>query len=879
MHSHDLPRRYRAILALLPAHVRDEHERELRLDLAGDNERPSAGALLFDVLRAAPGAHLDVLRQDLRLAVRQVLRAPSFALVVIGTLALGLGGNLTFFTLVERVLFTPLQWQDSDRIVTINEENLPRGQREFGVSPANFRSYTQDSSLFKASAAFSVRSATLRTGEDRERVVTAAVGGGFFDVFVETPRLGRPLTSEDDVVGGDAVVVSDSFFVRHLGGDPGAVGRTIELDGLRRRVVGVMPPGFAFPRQSVEVWRPLAMREAEWELRGSRSLAAVARLREDVSVQLAAQRLSLTSASLRATYTTNEDWTVLVRDLRSEVVDNFREQLYLIWVAGALVLLVAVANVAGLFIARAVTRQREFAVRGALGARTGRMARQVFAEALVLALAGTSLGLLLASLGLSWIRLTASGVIPRLAEVSLGWRTLALSLAVALLAAAVLSALVLPAMRRADIWNALGSGRGGMARSRWRLLRAIVAGEVALACFVLIGTSLVTRSLTSLLDQPMGFDPAGVATFRVEVPFRFSNNLGLDEFLEAFPADRRRVSDGLDAMMSALTNTPGIEAAGAINRLPLSGNWWVTGVGMVGRPAEPEAREQAWIRPVTPGYLEAMRTRLVRGRFLEATDRAGAELVVVVDEVFARRVWGDADPVGVPVVLDGPPGLDTRARVVGVAEAVQMNSLDADRTGAIYVPLAQSLEGFFPNWGVDVVVRHAGIAPPTVTTLESLRALVRPYLPDAVVFNVSSMDRLVAASVSDRRFHRLILGVLSALALVLTTVGVAGALNLVVRERRKELAIRQALGADAGRVWWEVQFRGLALTITGALLGVAVTLAGARVFASLVYGISIRDPISFITAPLVLCIAAFLAAGIPATRAIRISPTSALRDS
>jgi hypothetical protein len=223
--------------------------------------------------------------------------------------------------------------------------------------------------------------------------------------------------------------------------------------------------------------------------------------------------------------------------------------------------------------------------------------------------------------------------------------------------------------------------------------------------------------------------------------------------------------------------------------------------------------------------------------------------------------------------------VDLRARVVGVAEAVHMNSLDADLTGALYVPFAQALEGFFPNWGLDVVVRGAGDTPPMGISLEGLRGLVRPYLPDAVAFNISSMDRLVAASVSDRRFHRLILGFLSTLALVLTTVGVGGALNLMVRERRKELAIRLALGAATGRVWWEVQIGGLFLTVAGALAGVALTLAGARIFASLVYGISVRDPISFVTAPAVLCLAAFAAAGIPATRAIRISPTSALRDS
>lgn len=874
-----LPLRHRLLLALLPAHVRDEHEREIALDLQ-DGHAPSWSTLAADVLRAAPRAHFDVLQQDLRQAWRQFVRSPSFAFIAISTLALGLGGNLAFFTLVDGVLFTPSRLLGGDRLVTVNEENLARGQRSFGVSAGNFLDYTRDTTVFSASAAYQVRATTLHVGESYERVITAAVSGGFFDVFLEQPQLGRRLLPDDDVVGSDAVVVSDSFFTRRLGGDPSAVGSIIELDGRRLRVVGVMPRRFDFPFSSVEAWRPLAMPPDQWANRGARFLNTIARLRPEATVAMASQRLTRVSEDIaQSSPRTNDGWTVLVQDLIADGTDGVRDQLYLIWVAGTLVLLVAVANVAGLYIARAVTREREFAVRSSLGARTGRVARQAFTEALVLTLVGAGIGLALAALGLSWIRSEAAGAIPRLQEVQLGGRTISIGVAIALATAMALSALVVPTMRRGSVWGTLGAGRGGLTKGRWRILRLIVAGEVALACFVLIGSSLVTRSLRTLLDQPMGFESAGVVKFRVEAPFRFRTDVPMEQVIESQRGDRRRIWGALEPLLQQLGEESGVVAAGATNRLPLTGNWWVTSIGIPDRGAPDENRERAWIRPVTPGFLDAMRTPLVRGRAFDGSDRDGGERVVLVDEVFAQRVWGTADPVGREVVLDGPPTLPNRARVVGVVAAVRLNALDADPIGAVYTPFTQSLEGFFPNWGFDIVVRQSGPARIDPLLAERMRSLVRQHLPDAVLFSVSTMDEVVAASIADRRFHRLVLALLSGLSLVLSTVGVAGALALIVRERQRDLAIRRALGAGASRVWWEIQAGGLALAGAGAFVGIAVTLAGASVFASLVYGVSVRDPASFLVGPLALCAAAFLATSIPATRALRVNPTSALRDS
>ncbi len=689
-----LPWRYRIVLALLPAHLRDEHERELVHDLTRTPDAPSWLELLTDVLRAAPGAHWDVLRQDLRGALRQLRRSPGFATVAILTLSLGLGGNLAFFTLVDGILFQPLPIADSDRLVDITEENLPGGMREFGMSPANFRDYTRDSTLFAAVGAYQSRSGTLSAGDVQQRVVTTSVSGHFFDVFHERAALGRVLSPSDDVVGGNAVVVSHDFHQSALGGDPGVIGREITIDGLPLRIVGVMAPRFAFPSPTVAFWRPLAMPESEWERRGARFVSAVARLRADVSVAQASAALEREASVLATTYPkTNRDWTVLLRTVRNARVDDARSQLYLVWAAGILVLLVAIANVAGLFLARAITRGREFALRTALGARAARVTRQVTTETLLLTVVSSAIGIALAFVILQWIRVMGEHALPRIDEVALGWRSVAVSGGLALATGIVLGLVAVPAVQVRDTWTALGSVRGGASRMRWRLHRTLVSAEVAFAAFILIGASLVARTLWTLVHQPLGFVSTDLATFRVEPPFRVDANLPAPELLPALDRDRRRVEGGYRALFDRLAQLRGVQSVGGINRLPLTGNYWVTSIQVPDHPStDAEGRHRSWIRPVTDGYLETMGTRVLRGRSFTASDNADGERVVIIDQTLARRVWGDADPVGGIIQLDGPPDHDNSARVVGVAESVHMNRLDADQVGAVYIPMGQSLE-------------------------------------------------------------------------------------------------------------------------------------------------------------------------------------------
>jgi len=461
-------------------------------------------------------------------------------------------------------------------------------------------------------------------------------------------------------------------------------------------------------------------------------------------------------------------------------------------------------------------------------------------------------------------------------EVAIGPRSIAYAVMVALLTTVLLTLVATSPARGRSLWHALGTGRSSATRGRRRLQRSIVVGEVALAVFVLIASTLVVRTLVTVLTQPKGFDSRGVLTFRMEPPWRVNLQAPLDSLFPALMRDRDRAVEGYDAVLRQLATLPGVRAAGAVNRMPLTGSWWTTGVRLAEQLGSDDGeRVSTYTRPITPGYLDAMGTRVLRGRGVERTDVTGGEQVVVVDAEFARRAWGDADPLGRELLFDGPPNhAPPRAKVVGIVESIHMDQLDAELRPTIYVPFSQAIEGHYLDWGMDVVVRGASIGAEA-----EIRRIVRGVFPDAVVFQVATMDQVVRLSTANRRFQLLVLAFFGALALVLTTIGVGGTLLLSVRERRRELAVHVALGARPGQLWWRVQRDGVLLAGAGALLGVAGAVAGAGLFSSLAYGVSVRDPLSLAAGPVLVLIAAFLAAAVPATRAVRVSPIAVLRDS
>lgn len=869
-----IPLRYRIWLMLLPAHVRDEHTQELREDLLGGDH--SIFAVAADALRAAPKAHWDIVRQDVRTAIRQLRHNMAFAAIAGLTLAVGIGGNVAFFSLVDGVLLQQLPLQQADRLVDVVEENIARGMRDFGISAANFRDLSRDS-VFRSTAVFQSRSGTLSVGETKERTAFVAVSGEFFNVLLEPAFIGRPLLPEDDVVGNSNIVVSYAFWQRVLGGDEQAIGREIDVDGRLLRVVGVMRPGFAFPTAAAEFWRPLAMNESEWQSRGARFGSAIARLRGDVTIEQAAAAMNRAARALSATHPrTNDGWTVKVQELRASRVSSVRTPLLLIWGAGALVLIIAIANVASLFTARAISREREVALRAALGARLGRIVRQLTTEAAVLVTLSAIAGVALAVAILTLIRPLAQDFIPRMQEVAVNARAVGYTVLLLCFATALLSLLATAPLRSKALWTSLGSARTSASPKLRMRRRRVVVVEVALAVFALVGSALVVRTLAQLLAQPKGFDPRELLTFRVEPPWRFSVDLPPQELYAAISADRQRAAAGFQLLTERLEALAGVRAVGAINRLPLTGNWWTTGVRLPDRvEAGDSTRLPAYVRPVTPNYVQAMGTRLLRGRPLAATDTREGDRVLLVDAEFAHRVWGERDPIGREVLLDGPPNApNLRARVVGIVDAIHMNRLDDDLRPTMYVPFSQATEGHSMNWGMDVVLRGA-----TLAMQDQVRRIVREVFPDAVMFRVATMDSIVELSTAQRRFQLLVLTFFGLLAVLLATIGIGGALMLAVRERHGELAVRLALGAVPQRLWWNVQREGLLLAAIGCAIGIVAALASARLFSAIVYGVSVRDPLAFLAAPATMIIAAFVAVAIPATRAAKASPLAALRSS
>ena len=870
-----LPRRYRVLLALLPAHMREHHGDELAGELAAD--RPALYRFTTDVLRAAFASHLDLVRQDVGAALRKVRRGPLFAFVTILTLSVGMGGNVALFTLVDDVLFRPLPIRNPERVMTITEENPTRGLRAFGISPANFRDAVRDTTIFAAAAPHGVRTGTVRVGESRERVSIAAVGGAFFHVIAERPLLGRTLEPDDDVPNPQVIVLGFDLWQRMFGGDAAIIGRDAEIDGKRFRVVGVMPQGFSFPSASTTLWQPLGLSADEWRERGARYLEGLALLRPRVRVETAAAAVDRVGRALATSFPeTNREWVVRLEDARASLVGDVRAPLLLVWGAGGLVLLIAIANVASLLLTRAVARERELALRVALGARVGRLLRQLATEAAVLSIASAVLGVGVASLLLAAISPLASQFVPRMSEVGVDSRVVAYAVMLGVSTTLVLTLVALSSVRRDRLWSALGTGRASASRHRRRVQRGIVVGEVALAVFVMIVGGLVVRTLSRMLSEPMGFDPRGVVTFRIEPPWRLPRHgPSVAEAFAAIAVDRARADAQLATLVERLRVMPGVARVGAINRLPLTGNWWTSSIALPETPALGDAEKvHAFVRPVTTDYFGAMGQRLLRGRSFVAEDGPGGPRVVVVDAELARTLWGAVDPVGREVTLDAlGDGPRPRARVVGVVESVRLDRLEGERRPAFYVPFAQSIEGFYLNWGMDVVVRGEA----RMSDAE-IRRIVRGAVPDAVVFNVASMDEVIAHSTANRRFQLLVVGSFAALALLLATIGIGGTMLLSVRERREELAVRLALGAGPGRLWWAVQADGARLSAAGIAIGLAGALAGARLFQSVVYEIDTRDPATLGVTALFALLAAGVATSLPAISAMRIDPTMAMRE-
>jgi putative ABC transport system permease protein len=801
---------------------------------------------------------------DLRYAVRMLARSPAFTFVAILTVGLAIGANTAIFSVVNAVLLQPLPYPHAEQVVRVfgTQPTLD----EAPSSPANFLEWRTENQVFERIATWSGKGFNL-TGTDKpERVIGARVSSDIFQLLGVQPALGRDFTAEEDREGADRVVIlSYDFWQRRFAGDPNAIRQTIRLSDQSYTIVGVMPRGFAFPSTRTQVWTPVAFNAAERATRDTNYIDVVARLKPGVSIAQAQANMNAISQSQAQRYPqTNVGVGAKVVSLQEHIVGNVRPMLVVLLGAVAFVLLIACANVANLLLARAAARHREMAIRGALGASRSRVVRLLLTESVLLAIIGGAVGLLLAIWSLDLLVSLKPANLPRLAEIGVN-RTVFLFTAAVSVFTGVLFGLA-PAWQvsRSDLNEGLKeSGRGGSDAPRRHRMRALlVISEVALSLVLLIGAGLMIRSFARLLAVDPGFKSDHVLTAFVSVPVaKYSKH---EEQVAFF-----------DRLLERLRNVPGVSAAGVVTDLPLYGGG-STGFDVEGRPpALPGQRAMTDYRICSPDYFAAMGMRLVRGRAFAPFDTEPAPGVVIINETMAARYFAGEDPIGKRLDLSGNPK-DLR-EIVGVVADVRNYGVDADVKPEVYVPLLQSSPGYLSSiTSALTIVMRSSIEPTALG--QTLREQVQALDKDQPVSELKTMEWYLADSMAQRRFNMLLLGVFAGLALVLAAVGIYGVIAYTVTQRTHEMGIRIALGARGSDILRLVFSNAMTTTFAGIAIGLGAAFALTRLLQSLLYQVTATDPVVFATIPLLLLTVAAIATYLPARRAMKVNPITALRE-
>ncbi|MEO8633675.1 MAG: ABC transporter permease [Gemmatimonadales bacterium] len=803
---------------------------------------------------------MDTLLQDLRYALRALRRSPGFTVVTVLTLALGIGANTAIFSVVNAVLLRPLPYGAPDRLVMVWERKSGGPTDRNVVSPANYLDWKDRSSSFEGLAAFTWSGTTL-LGDIPERVQGRKVTPDFFSVLAVAPALGRTFTDEEARKGqGRVLILSDGLWRRRFGADPTLVGQSIAVAGGTATVLGIMPRSFQpLPWGQEEYWEPLTL-GADDHLRRGRYAQVIGRLKPGVTLAAAEAEMAGIAGALAQEYVEfNTGWGANLVPLSEQVSGSSRLALLVVLGAVSLVLLIACANVANLMLGRAASRRRELAVRSALGAPRWRLTRQWFTEGVLLACAGGALGVLLAVWGVDLLVAAGPTGIPRLAELSVDGRVLAVSVLVSLLAGVLFS---LPGLwggvARPSATGLREGARTTAGTGARRFRGALVIGQVALALVLLFGAGLLVRSLQRLTAVDTGFDPRNLLTAQLDLP------------LASYPDDARQDAF-FRRLLERLRATPGIEAAGLVTYVPFMGAGAATGFTVVGRP-RPSAGEEpvADIRVVDPGYFDAMKIPLRLGRGPTAADGAGAPPVVVINETMARQLWPGSDPIGQRVQVSWW-NEQALPEVIGVVGDVRRTSLDEDLRPMIYYPMGQSPTG----GGMMLVARTRGDA--TASTTAAIRQALRELDPVLPISDVATMYNRLAATMTDRRYPMILLGLFAGVALALAAIGLYGVLAFAVGERTRELGVRMALGARPVDIVGMVLRGGLSLTLAGLGLGAVTAAIVSRVLGHLLYQVPATDPATFGAVSTLLVIVAGVACLVPARRAARTDPIVVLR--
>ena len=796
---------------------------------------------------------MDTILQDIRFALRSLRRSPGLVLVATLSLALGIAVNVTLFAAVDILLLRPLPYEESGRMVHLWSTNPSRGWDATSVSPADYRDWRDQSKTIDLAA---YRNSSFNLSDDAEapeRVAGTRVSPEFFRVFKIRPALGRAFSKDEEQPGRDGVaIISDEFWHRRFDGDPGILNRSIRLDGQMVSIVGVMPRGFTFPRNTMDVWAPLAQPE---EARDSRYLRVVGRLTAGSSFDAARSEMDAIGARLAEAYpASNAGIGVRVITLQDEVIEEEGRQAGTIClVAVAFVLLIACANVANLLLARGASRARELTVRAALGAGRGRLVRQLMTESFLLAALGCAVGLLGSFWGIGIFRSIMPTDFPRVDALAIDGRVMVYAVVISALAGLVFGTAPALQVTRDRLSQALAEGgRGGSSGVRHRRLRtAFVVGEIALAQVLLISAGLMIKGALRMQMTPLGFDKSNTLVFAM--------NLGAREFPDSAGAMLVQ-----ERILARVREIPGVEAAGAISSLPMSGGNG-TYYTVEGEPPPPEGeRPVLQHRGVLAGITQAMGLRVVRGRDLGDGDRSGAPHVVVVNEALARRHWKNGDALGHRITFFGRTW-----DIVGVMADVREFGPEDPVPPTAYFPALQ------------YVIRSPTYLVRTSTDPAQfggqVRAAVAAAAPNLPVYDVRTLEAHVAEEQIQTTIMPRLLTTFGAMALLLSLIGVYGVMAYNVAQRERELGIRQVLGARVRDISWLVLGNGLRIAALGAGIGLLIALGVTRTLSTFLLGVSAFDPFVFTGVTVALVAAALAASTVPARRATTVDPGVALR--
>jgi putative ABC transport system permease protein len=815
----------------------------------------------FRLSNTASGEFMQTLWQDLRYGARMLMKQPGFTLIAVLTLALGIGANTAIFSLVDSILLRPLNYPESDRIVTVWEDHTRRGGplREW-TSPPGYQDWREQSTVFSHSAAMTGWGPTLTEAGEPERLIGANVGHETFAVLGVKPMLGREFTPQEDTRGAAKVaIISHSLWRRHFSSDGSIVGKAIRLSGESYTVVGVMPAGFQFPIiNQAEVWSPWLPAQGKDCQRGCYTQRVIARLKPGVS--LAQARTELTAIGQRVEQQFPEDNKnigVTVTPLQEFLVGNVRDGMFALLLAVGLVLLMACANVANLLIVKAAARTREIVVRAALGASRWQIIQQLLTESLLLALIGGALGVIVAYWLVDLLKRVAPDGTPRMEEIAINSRVLLFGLGVSVLTGLLCG--LAPALqaakpdlnrtlRESGAGNKSGTGRG-------HVRSALVIAEMALALTLLVGAGLLLRSFVKLQNVDPGFTPANVLTARLGLP------------PNAYP-DRPRVANFYRQLQERLKTLPGVESVAYSTSVPMTGIDTDTGFIIEGRPIPPpDERPTSWFSVVSPEYFDTMKIGLRQGRGFAAGDHETAPRVVLISEAAARRYWPNENPVGKRIGF-GLEKTDWR-EIVGVVADVHHFGLSLDTRPTMYFCSLQISRSV-----TNIVLRVQG---DPASYVAALRREVQSLDKNLALSTVRTMDETVAATIATPRLLMLLFGGFAMIALLLATLGIYGVMASAVSQRTHEVGVRIALGAQSRDVLRLIVGQGMKLALIGVVIGLAASLVVTRLMKTLLFGVSPADPLTFGVIVALLAGVALAACWLPARRATRVDPMVALR--